>query len=240
LLEPFAGGGIVGLTAAFEGYAKHVTMVELDEQVAAVWNAILGDPNYGRELANRIMSFKLSRDSVQAALADTNDSLVNQAFRTILKNRVNRGGILAPGASLLKDGENSKGLSSRWYPKTLKDRILSIVEIRDRITFIEGDGLEALRNNANRPDIVAFIDPPYTVAARRLYNHWEMNHEELFSIVKSFAGDFLMTYDKDEQVRRLADQHGFEVRAVSMKNTHHTKMEELLIGCDLSWLSSEQ
>ncbi len=45
-----------------------------------------------------------------------------------------------------------------------------------------------------------------------------------------------MTYDEDEQVRRLADKHGFEVRLVTMKNAHHTKMEELLIGRDLSWL----
>jgi len=32
LVEPFAAGGIVGLTAAFEGLAKHVTMVELDRE----------------------------------------------------------------------------------------------------------------------------------------------------------------------------------------------------------------
>jgi DNA adenine methylase len=36
-VEPFAGGGIVSLTVAAENLAQHVTMVELDEQVAAVW-----------------------------------------------------------------------------------------------------------------------------------------------------------------------------------------------------------
>src|SRR5881396_794504 len=30
LIEPFAGGAIVGLTAAFERLAEHVTLVELD------------------------------------------------------------------------------------------------------------------------------------------------------------------------------------------------------------------
>ncbi len=35
-IEPFAGGGIVSLTVAAENLADHVTMVELDEQVAAV------------------------------------------------------------------------------------------------------------------------------------------------------------------------------------------------------------
>jgi len=35
LIEPFAGGGIVSLTAAFERLCEQVTMVELDDQVAA-------------------------------------------------------------------------------------------------------------------------------------------------------------------------------------------------------------
>jgi len=35
-IEPFAGGAIIGLTVAAEGLANHVTLVELDEQVAAV------------------------------------------------------------------------------------------------------------------------------------------------------------------------------------------------------------
>ncbi len=34
LIEPFAGGAIIGLTAAFEGLAQHITLVELDEDVA--------------------------------------------------------------------------------------------------------------------------------------------------------------------------------------------------------------
>ncbi len=41
-VEPFVGGGIVGLTVAFEGLADRVLMVELDEQVASVWKALLG------------------------------------------------------------------------------------------------------------------------------------------------------------------------------------------------------
>src|SRR5688572_18966440 len=31
LVEPFAGGGIVGLTVAAENLAQHVTMIELDD-----------------------------------------------------------------------------------------------------------------------------------------------------------------------------------------------------------------
>src|SRR5437867_5738906 len=41
LIEPFAGGGIISLTALFENLVERVLMVELDDHVAAVWPAII-------------------------------------------------------------------------------------------------------------------------------------------------------------------------------------------------------
>jgi DNA adenine methylase len=45
-----------------------------------------------------------------------------------------------------------------------------------------------------------------------------------------------MSYDNTAEIVQLARQHGFQSRAIAMKNTHHAKMTELLIGRDLSWL----
>lgn len=47
-----------------------------------------------------------------------------------------------------------------------------------------------------------------------------------------------MTYDNAEEVRALAKRHGFQSKAVPMKNTHHAEMAELLIGRDLDWVES--
>ncbi|OKH38463.1 DNA methyltransferase [[Phormidium ambiguum] IAM M-71] len=236
-IEPFAGGGIVSLTVAFEGLANHVTMVEIDDEVAAVWQTILnGDYKW---LANQIVNINLSLESVNEVLAKNPILIEEKAFKTIVKNRVNRGGILAVGAGRLKSGENGKGLKSRWYPETLKKRIMEIRERRDRIIFIEGDGMEILRANSHRTDTVFFIDPPYTAAGKkagsRLYNYSEIDHKELFGVVSAIASDFLITYDNTKEVLELAQKHGFDTQAVAMKNTHHAKMTELLIGRNLDW-----
>jgi len=236
-IEPFTGGGIVGLTVAFEELANHVTLVELDHQIAAVWKTILhGD---GEWLADRIVEFDFSSETVEAELEKTNLSTQEQAFQTIVKNRVNRGGILAPGAGKVKHGENGKGLASRWYPETLSKRIRKIVRIRDRFTFIEGDGIEVLKKNSHRLDAVFFIDPPYTAggkrAGSRLYTHSELDHNELFKVSSELGGDFLMTYSNDRIVQSLAKKYQLAMKEIAMKNTHHAKMTELLIGRDLSW-----
>ncbi len=41
LIEPFAGGGIIALTAVFDGIVDRATLVELDEDVASVWETVL-------------------------------------------------------------------------------------------------------------------------------------------------------------------------------------------------------
>lgn len=238
-IEPFAGGAIIGLTVAFEQLANHVTLVELDEQVAVVWKVIIyGDYEW---LADRIIHFDLTAENVDCALAKSEVSIEEQAFQTILRNRIHRGGILAPGAGRIKNGEKGKGIKSRWYPETLRKRIISIGKIRERITFIEGDGLQVLEQNANRIDVVCFIDPPYTAAGKkagtRLYTHFEIDHERLFTIAETLKGDFLMTYDNAMGVKQMADQHGFVTDLIAMKNTHHAEMNELLISRSLKWLS---
>lgn len=236
-IEPFAGGGIASLTVAFEELASHVTMVEIDAQVAAVWQTILSENRV--QLAEEISSFPLSAASVQEVLEqpDTNTSQI--AFKTLLKNRVVHGGILAPGSGLLKHGENGKGIASRWYPQTLRRRILDIAAVQDKISFVWGDGLELLRQNAHREDAAFFIDPPYTAAGKRagsrLYTHSELDHEELFRLVEKLAGPVLMTYDNAPEVAEMARQHGFQVQAIPMKNTHHAAMTELLISRNLCW-----
>lgn len=236
-IEPFAGGGIVSLTVAFEQLADHIIMVELDPQVAAVWRTIIdGDAAW---LANAVATFPMHEETLTATLEKPAATTQEMAFQTILKNRTHRGGILAPGAGRVKQGENGKGLLSRWYPETISRRIHAIAAIRDRITFIEGDGLTVARQYAHDTASVFFIDPPYTASTKRagsrLYLYSEIDHAALFDIAGSFAGDFLMTYDDAEELHTLTAAYGFDTELVAMKNTHHAEMSELLIGRNLDW-----
>jgi DNA adenine methylase len=239
LIEPFAGGGIISLTAVFEYLVDRALMVEMDEQIAAVWQAVV-DGN-SEWLAKRILSFDLTRENVIAQLQTKPASTKEIAFQTILKNRTLHGGILAEGSRFIRNGERGKGISSRWYPRTLAKRMTNLSLVANKIEFQHGDGMDVLTANADKKNAIFFIDPPYTAggkrAGTRLYTHFELDHERLFRICKGLAGDFLMTYDNAEEVKELARKHGFEMKPVAMKNTHHAQMTELLIGRNLDWLA---
>ena len=238
LIEPFAGGGIISLTTAFEDRADKVLMIEIDKSVAAVWKTILS-PNW-EWLSQQILHFQLTPESARQLMEKKALSLRETAFQTLVQNRTAHGGILADGAGVLKNGENGKGILSRWYPQTIARRIRDISMFSEKIAFIEGDGLETMLKHKKRRDAAYFIDPPYTIggkrAGNRLYRHCQLDHDSLFALCGQIEGDFLMTYDNAPEVREMADRHSLASRPITMKSTHHAEMTELLISKDFSWL----
>src|SRR2546430_6558068 len=78
-----------------------------------------------------------------------------------------------------------------------------------------------------------FIDPPYTAggksAGKRLYLHSSIDHNSLFDLLERAAGEVMLTYDDAKEVRDLAKAHGFFIKRIPMKTTHHTRMYELAI-----------
>lgn len=233
-VEPFAGGAMAGLTVAAEGLAERVLLSELDEDVAAVWATIFrGTDNDVRWLKKHILDFDVTLPLVQAVLAKEPKTDRERAFRTIIKNRMQRGGIMAPGAGLVKTGEAGRGLNSRWYPETLAKRIEVLRGLAGTVDFEQEDAFKVVARFKKDPNAFFFVDPPYTAggksAGKRLYRYNEIDHDKLFALMASVQGSVMMTYDEAPEVRKLAKTHGFRVERIPMKNTHHAIIHELLI-----------
>jgi DNA adenine methylase len=233
LVEPFAGGGSVSLAAAFENMAEHITMVEKDEEIAAVWEVLLNSKN--KWLADKIISYNLTMENIRAELGKTDRQIHDVAFCTILKNRIFHGGILAKGSGMIKNGENGKGIASRWYPKTLHDRIIAINHVKEKMQFIAGDAFAILEERQNDKTAYFFIDPPYTVAGKRLYKYSDVDHERIFVLTSKLKGKFMLTYDNTEEIQQLADKYRLACKTIPMKTTHHLKKTEIIISDNFGW-----
>ncbi len=233
LVDPFAGGGSVPFGVLGEGLVDRIVLGELDPDVSAVWKCVFSPQQ--EQLSRRIITFSMSRENVLRELSRSPKSGVDHAFQVLLKNRTYRGGILAPGASLMNVGENGRGVASRWYPETLVKRLTTLGSLRSAINFVEGDAFDLIDRYLDSNDVVFFIDPPYTAgngkrAGRRLYKHSEIDHAALFALLARAAGLVLMTYDDCPEAVEMANRHSFKIERVPMKNTHHDKKYELLIS----------
>lgn len=235
LVEPFAGGAHAGLAVAIEELTEKVVLVELDENVAAVWDTIInGDVKW---LIDQIESFNMSREAAEQVIDRSDQSVRDRALAMIIHNRVSRGGVTAPGAGWVKKGENGQGLYSRWYPDTLVDRISRIADAADRIEFIHGDGMTVLDAYLKESEVGFFIDPPYPKAGDRLYEHSDVNHREIFRMAAAASGSVFLTYDDSDEIERFVTEFGLEAEYLKVSTTHHREKNELLIGDDLTWLS---
>jgi len=233
LIEPFAGGAIVSLTAVMEDLVPTAVMVEIDRDVAAFWRSAL---ECGAMLSEWVRRFEPTYESLDRIQNETPCTVEEHGFRTLVLNRTRRGGILAPGASFSRHGENGKGLLSRWYPETLATRLAAIRQHSDKIAFLEGDGMKILPILLRgwRRSAAVFVDPPYTAsggkrAGTRLYNHYSVDHAALFDLLANHDCNFLMTYDASPEIIELVRQHNFDAVYLSMKNTHHNRIPELVI-----------
>ena len=239
LIEPFAGGGIISLTAAAENYFNHIIMTELDEDVAAVWETIFSEKDYDW-LSNKILNFIVTPENINEVELHANEGTKERAFSTIVRNRTNHGGILAKGSGKIKTGEGEKGLSSRWYPETLVRRITEANKLRDKIQFINEDAFKIMRQQQNNSNAYFFIDPPYTIAGRRLYNLFDVDHRQIFEIIAKLQGHFLLTYDDTTEIRNFAEEFSLPYKTIPMQTTHLIKKEELLISDNFEWFDDKQ
>jgi DNA adenine methylase len=217
-----------------EGLAERALMVEIDRDVSAFWRAAL---EHGDQLVQRVENFTPDRTSVEQLSVDAPMDVLDHGFRTLVLNRTRRGGVLAPGASLTKRGENGNGITSRWYPDTLAKRLRDITAHSRRLLFCEGDGVNMLELLADKTDVRLFVDPPYTAgggkrAGTRLYAHNVVDHARIFGVLSKSGADFLMTYDCSSEIEALVREHGFNAAVVEMKNGHHARIPELVITRD--------
>ena len=235
LFEPFAGGGIISLTAVAEHYFNHATMVEIDDDMAAAWQTMFSEEDCPW-LIDRIGHFSVTAKDINEACLMASMGVREQGFSTIVRNRTNHGGILAKGSGMIKNGEGGKGLASRWYPTTLIRRIIEVNRLSDRINFIHGDAFEVIEQQKDNPNAFFFIDPPYTVAGKRLYNHFDVNHQRIFELASQMEGRFLLTYDNTEEIKELANHYDLPYQTIPMQTTHLVTKEELLISDNFSWM----
>lgn len=240
-IEPFAGGASVGLYVAAKGLAKRVRLIEIDPDVSCVWTTILSSD--WKWLCHQISGLRPTRRRVMEILTSEYRRPREIAFRTLVRNRFGRSGLLWNGAGLVRVGERGVGLASRWYPETLVSRIKHINSMRDRISFMQGCGLDEIDRRAGNHRTALFVDPPYSInedsAGTRLYRHNDLDHSRLFEALSNARARFLMTHEDNKAVRAYAKTSAMQLLRLPMLTAQKKRSAELLIGTDLEVLISK-
>lgn len=189
-VEPFFGSGAVLFN---KSVSKVETVNDLDSRVYNFFEICRTRPE---ELATAIMLTPMSRKEHQMSNEPNQDPL-ESARRFLVQSWQSIGGIKLYKTGWRSNIDKLGGKLHEW--NDLPERIL---EVAGRLKQVQIENQHALKilERYNRPEVFAYIDPPYLLETRTSrYYETELqdeDHIKMLEILKDFKGRFILSgYD---------------------------------------------
>lgn len=222
-IEPFAGGAGIAIDLLVTGTVKEIVINDYDPSIYAIWYAILYDtdklismissvpfdyasPN--ADTPNNMLRFWKKQKNIHED-ADKSKYSIENAFATLMLNRMNVSGVINGGPIGGKSQLGKYKLDSRFNKKTLITKIKNIAEEREHIILYNLDANELIKvinNSFDADNTFIFFDPPYFVQGKNLYMSFfdDKQHEVLAKNILSLENYYwITTYDHAPQISEL-------------------------------------
>lgn len=206
-VEPYAGGAAVALSLLFDELVESVHINDINVGVYSFWKSVVEDTD---DLCRRIRSARLNLaewNRQKCTLADASASRVERAFATFYMNRTNRSGIIDGGVIGGLDQSSEWGIDARFDRAALAARVERVARYGSRIRVSRKDAVELLSRDYGKagPEVFAYIDPPYYVKGRGLYEHSYVHddHVRVAGVTRSLRCRWVVSYDATPEVLDL-------------------------------------
>jgi len=233
-VEPYAGGAGAGVALLREGIVERLVVNDFDPAVYAFWKAITAETAAFIRLVETVpLSIEeWQRQRTIYRAADVSDVL-KLGFAFFYLNRTNRSGVLTGGVIGGQAQTGNYKIDARFNRATLRERIVAIGEMSDKIIVSSIDGRSVIRDHKDDPSVFMYIDPPYVRAGSRLYlNAFEhRDHRALANVVDTIgAARWLMTYDVAPLIEELYANHFVSRYELNYSARYPGTSDELLIA----------
>ncbi|WP_431842209.1 DNA adenine methylase [Calidifontibacter indicus] len=208
-IEPYAGGAGAGIELLLHGVVGTVVINDLDPAIHACWKAIVMDSDaFLRRLEHTPLTtdeWKIQRDVYRRRHDEDVDPLA-LGFATFYLNRTSRSGVLGAGVIGGFAQTGSDKIDARFNKDVLRVRIEKIAELSGKIRVTNQDGAARLRHYLPKPNVFAYVDPPYVEKGRSLYMSAfkEEDHKALAKVLNGYANtNWVLTYDVADLIKSL-------------------------------------
>lgn len=219
-VEPFAGGGGVGLRLLFDEHVDEIVLNDLNPGVAAFWRALFQTPELLVELIRERPVTVEEWHRQSAVYRSTTGSDLDLGFATLFLNRTNRSGILDARPIGGFDQTGAWKIDARYNVDGLVARVLTLARYASRVTVTQEDGVALTESELGQRHVFLYADPPYLVQGDRLYLDAmsDVRHSELARVLRDAPPQWLLTYDADQRIRNDLYE-GFRCAQFSMTHS---------------------
>jgi DNA adenine methylase len=206
-MEPYAGGAGIAVSLLLANVVSHIHINDLNRSIHAFWHAVLHQAD---ELCARIASTDVNMEVWHAQRRiqdDPNANGLDLAFSTFFLNRTNRSGIIRGGVIGGKAQDGAWTLDARFNKEDMISRIERISVRAEAISLYNLDA--AVLIDAVLPALPAstlvYLDPPYYVKGRGLYEHHysHESHVDIATRVATIGQPWIVSYDAVAPIKKL-------------------------------------
>lgn len=207
-VEPFAGGGGVGLSLLLHGYVDRIILNDLSTPIYAFWRALLDSPD---RFCEAIMTVDLTVEEwvrQRTLFQEASRNLTFEVgFATFFLNRTNHSGVLNGGMIGGHAQQSTYGLDARFNRAELAARVKRIARNQSKITALNLDAAHLIANVREIADCsepLLYIDPPYYRKGRDLYYDFYRpeDHSTLRDAIAGLDPDvrWVVSYDNEPEI----------------------------------------
>jgi DNA adenine methylase len=227
-VEPFFGGGSVGIQLMQHDLVDKVLIMDLDPWVASFWRTLFFDTDW---LIHKIRNTEVTLDLWQELKVSKPRSIREQAWACFYLNRTSFSGILERKAGPLggRAQKSEYKIDCRFPREVLIQRVERIAELREKVygvwncSWIDGfRRIKAEQKNKRLPkkNIFYYLDPPFFEEAEELYRYYfqEKDHVALRDCLIKMQDKWLLSYDNSDDVEKL---YGDAIKNETNGTNHH-------------------
>ena len=233
-IEPFFGGGSVGVEVIKRLKFDRYIFNDLDAGIISIWFYVLHQPesliNFVRNYKPTPSDFYLFRDFL---LRNQTMSFDAATMKLAIHQMSFSGlGVKSGGPLGGKTQDSKYKVDCRWNPSALEKRILkfhSLMASRENISCYNQNYLNLI-SNIKSPSTI-YLDPPYYIKGNELYQKGfsELDHKELSEFLKTTNHSWLLSYDDCPEIRELYKWAKIEEISLNYSiKTARTKKELLI------------
>ncbi len=219
-VEPFAGGGGVGLRLLFDEHVDEIVLNDLNPGVAAFWRALFSSSESLVELIRERPVTVEEWHRQRAVYRSASGSDLDLGFATLFLNRTNRSGILDARPIGGFEQTGTWKIDARYNVEGLVTRVTTLARYASRVTVTQEDGVALTARELEQHDVFVYADPPYLVQGDRLYLDAmsDVGHSDLAHVLKDAPPQWLLTYDADQRIKDDLYK-GFRCAQFSMRHS---------------------
>lgn len=218
-IEPFFGGGSIGLKLLFEKRIKgNVFLNDLNSDLINFWKDV--------KKQKIIKEFPILNSEEQAKKIYLSiPKMDKKGWEFLLINRLSFSGMERAGFSKTR-------FNLKYYNCLNRVEICEKLLNEKQAAFFNLDYSEVIEKYDNKNCFI-YLDPPYHNVSKNLYVHEKMDFEKLKDVLQKVKGKFILSLNDNKYIRNLFKEFNIYEESWKYSMTNGSKKEKRNMGKEL-------